>query len=297
MAKIEPSRLQALRLNKEWSQEKLAEKTKIDKQTISRLERGTAGRTRGRTIEQLARALGVEPAVLTAEAPLPETKSEDSIVRSQLNVRVNQAARNALILAARRYNVEPLQIVELAPFLFCWAAEASLRRRESMIDEFERVRNELTNLSHNLQHLPTPYEAPPEEEMISAEREAISFADLFGTSIYEDTGLFADPDAEYPFTVFLRSLAEEIGEDAQFEGWDGVSPSYTVCRDAAAKLAGGDEALGHMILLGCVPLHEMPKEMYSYDKVKERANWLRDRAEEFKAKMAEESRKNMSKEA
>src|SRR5260370_39124864 len=66
MTRVDPNVLKRLRIAKRWSQEQLAEKTKlgglpkIDKQTISRLERGVRDKTRNRTIEQLARALSVE---------------------------------------------------------------------------------------------------------------------------------------------------------------------------------------------------------------------------------------------
>src|SRR3974377_781183 len=99
MPKIDPLRLKALRSKRGWSQEELAEKTKIsgqpkiDKQTISRLERGVAGKTRGRTLRQLARALGVDGDVLAGEAPMPEVDHESEPVtpKSQFNVRISRA--------------------------------------------------------------------------------------------------------------------------------------------------------------------------------------------------------------
>src|SRR6266516_3302186 len=138
MTRVDPVVLQRLRKAKGWSQEELAGKTKfegqpkIDKQTISRLERGERPKTRSRTIRQLAHALSVDPAVLTGDGLAPDISRESSALdsRSQLNVRVGAAPRNALNLVARRYRVEPSQIVELAPFLFVWAAEESLRRRQ-----------------------------------------------------------------------------------------------------------------------------------------------------------------------
>ena len=63
MAKIDPSVLRRLREAKGWTQNELSENTKfgrdpkIDKRTISRLERGMQASTHGRTIRQLVPAI------------------------------------------------------------------------------------------------------------------------------------------------------------------------------------------------------------------------------------------------
>ena len=170
MKKIDQDILKRLRSAKGWSQEQLAENTKfqgfpkIDKQTISRLERGDREKTRGRTIEQLARALKVEPDVLTGEAPFPELEVEsEPIQKSQLNVRVSRAARNALHLVAQRYvGLEPSQIVELAPFLFCWAAEASLRQRRERLKQLENAAETTRKLEREIFDVTFAEPEPPE---------------------------------------------------------------------------------------------------------------------------------------
>jgi transcriptional regulator with XRE-family HTH domain len=101
MTKIDGTTLKQLRESKGWTQEELSENTKfgrhpkIDKRTISRLERDTQTDTRGRTVQQLARALRVEPAVLTGESPIPERKLQDKSA-SQSSVEISAHARNAL---------------------------------------------------------------------------------------------------------------------------------------------------------------------------------------------------------
>src|SRR5262245_19218786 len=97
MERVDPNILRQLREAKGWTQEELAERTKldqkpkIDKQTISRLERGTRSKTRLRTIEQLAHALKVKPGVLTGEVTAPEMKPEPTSLdlKSQFNVRIS----------------------------------------------------------------------------------------------------------------------------------------------------------------------------------------------------------------
>ena len=173
MKKIDPLVLKRLREVKGWTQDVLAEKTKfdglpkIDKQTISRLERDDRSKTRSRTIEQLARALSVEAAVLTGEKPVPERQREASSldVKSQLNVRVGTGPRNSLSLVARRYRVDPSQIVELAPFLFVWAAEASLRQRRDKIAEVKRACDAARDAESGVRHLPISNYTYTEEKL------------------------------------------------------------------------------------------------------------------------------------
>src|SRR5262249_45381778 len=188
MPKLDPNALKSLRNAKGWSQEQLAEKTKgeglpaLDKQTISRLERGNRDNTRARTINQLARALNVDPAVLTGALPLPELPRPQGPLetKSQLNLRVATAPRNGLTLVSRRYGVEPSRIIELAPFLFVLAAEESLRRRRERIDAVERACEAARAAERDIRYLPLP-NFTYSEENIAAEHESISRRDLFGT--------------------------------------------------------------------------------------------------------------------
>jgi transcriptional regulator with XRE-family HTH domain len=296
MKKIDPAILKRLREAKGWTQDVLAEKTglyglpKIDKQTISRLERGDRSKTRSRTIEQLARALSVEPAVLTGEKPAPERQREASSldVRSQLNVRVGTAPRNALSLAARRYRVEPSQIVELAPFLFVWAAEESLRQRRDKMVEVKRACDAARDAESGIRHLPIPNYTYTEEK-IAAESESVELRDLFGSSTQESTH-YLDPyfsfdwETENPFALFLRNLVVPFGNVAAFEEWSGEwTPQYRVCPDEAAALVGGDHNTAEEIINGLVALSEMPKEIRGKaDMAKERAEWVRSKAEEYR---------------
>lgn len=292
MKKIDHAVLKQLRNAKGWSQEVLAEKTKfkdlpkIDKQTISRLERGDREKTRGRTIDQLARALKVEPGVLTGDAAVPEMELESELVtpKSQLNVRVSRATRNALNLVTHRYaGLQPSQIVELAPFLFCWAAEASLRHRRDRITQLERALENLRGLECEIwDHLPPP---PPEldfsAQQIAAEQQSIDSGDIFGSLINEDPD-FSGVFSEDPFTRFLRNLVMDFSDIAKFEEFlsDGT-PSYEVCFETAAQLVGGDRDIAAMILQGSVLLNEMPKELRGLGMTKERADWVRAKAEEY----------------
>jgi transcriptional regulator with XRE-family HTH domain len=299
MKKIDPGVLKRLRIARGWTQDQLAERTRIDglpridKQTISRLERGDRSKTRGRTIEQVARALSVEPEVLTGEKPAPEVQREPSLLdaRSQLNVRAGTVPRNALSLVARRYRVEPAQIVELAPFLFVWAAEESLRQRRQKIAEVERTCEEARSAETQIRHLPLPNYTYSEEK-IAAEYESIEQRDLFGSSTQESKH-YLDPyfsfvwETENPFALFLRNVVAPFEQVAKFEGWSSSwTPEYRVCPDEAAAIVGGDPDRAEEILSGLVALSEMPKEIRKPEMTKERAEWVRVKANEYRKQVA-----------
>ena len=301
MTRVDPVVLQRLRKAKGWSQEELAGKTKfegqpkIDKQTISRLERGERPKTRSRTIRQLAHALSVDPAVLTGDGLAPDISRESSALdsRSQLNVRVGAAPRNALNLVARRYRVEPSQIVELAPFLCVWAAEESLRRRQERLSTLDLTLDETKALGHQLRHLsPQINIFSYADDAIAAEQSSINERDLFGSSIKLDLAGVSpnfDTDTENPFAMFLRELVISFGNVATFEEWSGSwSPAYRVCSEEAAELVGGDRERADEILRGAVALNEMPKEIRKHGMEKERAEWVRMKAEEYRQKLADD---------
>src|SRR5437667_2782492 len=99
MTKVNPFILQKLRNQKNWSQDRLAEMATVNKQTISRIERGKQDNTRENTIKELARALGVEPDELTQAALTPESSQSEPIRRrTQSGFGVSKSANNFLYL-------------------------------------------------------------------------------------------------------------------------------------------------------------------------------------------------------
>jgi transcriptional regulator with XRE-family HTH domain len=285
MTKIDPQILKRLREAQGWTQEKLAESTQIDKQTISRLERGDQSKTRRRTIEQLAHALNVAPEVLTGERPAPEESFDP---RLQLDVQVAAGTSNALTLAALRYHVKTSQIVELAPLLFVWAAEESLRQRREQISAFGEKLDEVKALGRRLPHLSPPdWELVRDpEDAVMAEQRSIEKRDLFGRLVDAEIpdrnwGERDFDDLDNPFAVFLKRLVEPFGEVAGFLGWGGqIQPFYRICPEEAADLVGGDRDAAADILAGFVDLSEIPREYREAGMAEERAEWVRSTAAE-----------------
>jgi transcriptional regulator with XRE-family HTH domain len=265
----------------------LARKARIDKQTLWRLTAGKVSKARDHTIEQIAKALKVDPRVLTGEAAAPDVSrdNEPPTPKDRLNVTICTETRNALHLTALRYNISQQQIVELAPFLFCWAAEASLRQRRDKIMQVERAYENLQNLEQDLPHLPASNFTYA--EVIAVERQSIENRDLFAIWIQNgDTvldGTFSRfSDMDNPLAMFLGNLAQTMGSVATFEecSWDEL-PVYRVCSDEAADLVGGDKDRADDILNGYVSLSEMPREIRDFAMFEERADWVRTKADEY----------------
>jgi transcriptional regulator with XRE-family HTH domain len=284
MKKIDGCTLRKLREAKGWTQEDLAKKTtRIDKQTISRLERGERSTTRQGTIELLASVLRVEPGVLTGERPMPEVGRRVD-TRSKLEVRIAAAPRNALHLVADRYRVERSQIVELAPYLFLCAAEASQRRRRKLAEDARKALDDLEACARQLPHLPGLSEHAYQTDALCSDDESTNRRDLFGRSIeLVEVAFDFDEETDNPFTVYLRKIGEQCDGAAKFERWSGSGvPQYRVCPDEAAELVGGDQDRAEEILTGQAALNEMPKEIRQPEMTDKRAEWVRLQAEEYR---------------
>ena len=124
-----------------------------------------------------------------------------------------------MYLAAERYNVKYADIVELAPFLFCWAAEAHLRQRKERLASAEAALSALRDSDSSMEHLQL-FDFSELQEKIDAEKESINCHDIWG----KGTELAVDGDYPFdtPFATFLANLTNEIGDDVTFEEMGGT---------------------------------------------------------------------------
>lgn len=281
-------RLKHLRTRRRLTRNDLATKAGINKQTIYRIEAGRHAAIRASTIEALARALGVAPEVLTGQAPLPDQESEPAHARPfndedyAINVPVDGAVRNAFSLVQMRYRVPIARIVELAPFLFVLAAEASLARRKSRLLEFHKKLREAGDLESNFPHLPSSL-SPASYQFIGAEADSIATRDIWGDKVPDNisAGNFAiesdyDKSEHNPFVVYLRQAAPADAGVAAMRRFDRHSSEFNVCREDALMLTGGDAELAASIVDGEVVLHTMPRELLNHGAIDKRIAWLRE---------------------
>jgi transcriptional regulator with XRE-family HTH domain len=294
MPKIMPRMLKACREAKRLTQEELAEKTRIDKATISRIERGHE-EVRGSTLNKLCKCLEVTPEVLAGKEPPPETSFDETFnSKSQLNVRIQDGARNALHLCSERYGISPAWIVELAPFLFEWAATESLKRRREGVERLEGILAQADEARRTTNaHLHPAVSSPrTTKDILRAEKWSIDKRDIWGSWLEADDDVEAlapnyNEYEESPFVLFLKTLGGQTNGLAEFDFWDS-GPIYTVCNAEAVALAGGDEKIARSIIVGSIPLHEMPRELRTSPDAAARLEWLRNRHEQAMQKLAED---------
>lgn len=292
MGKVNSKVLRELRQLKGWSQAELSKNTKygsdpgINKDTISRLERGSQNNTRPSVLKKLARTFGVEIGVLTGDAPIPKSKN-DQTQTPRAQIGISDQARNALYLLYDRYFIQPWQIVEMAPVLFCWAAEESLRARRHAINDVELRYKNAQEVESNISHL-RPSQFDELQEKISAEIESINERDLFGLKL-DDAGVANFSHGwDNPFSVFLRQLFSKHRDVIEFDGFDLLDfPDYEICSEEAKRTAGGNEELSKFVLAGHIVLGDMPTELLNSSPYEpRRIEWIRSEGEKFKAAIA-----------
>jgi transcriptional regulator with XRE-family HTH domain len=266
------------------TQAQLAELAKLNKQTVWRLENDEAIQevTRSRTVTDLAKALKTDETVLTGQTPLPDPQDDDgpSPDMCKLNFQISTSARNALYLMSDRYSISEAFIVELAPYLFAWTAEASLRQRQNRLGRMEAALDALKDADKGLLETAGFEEL---EDKIEQEKAAIEFHDIWGiTTDYHTRG--DDRRLDNPFGVFIDSLADEIGDGTTLEQFPwGDWPIYRLCPKEVEEFIG-DPELANAILRGEIALHQMPKELREIDTETEnkRREWARSKLEGYR---------------
>jgi transcriptional regulator with XRE-family HTH domain len=255
MPKLNPFVLKSLRHKKGWSLDRLSEMTKVDRKTLWRIEHNKSSECREHTARQIAEAFQVEISALIGDVMFEESIEPIDASLSRVTIEISTLARNAMYLVGDRYCVPRSSIVELAPFLFHWAAETSLRRRRDQLEK--KVRR-----------------APNED--VTEEMESIEIRDLFGDSVIEN-----------PFETFLSSLIENVDADASLNTFNQFDyADYRICVDDAVHLVGGDAELAEEVLQGRVRLQDMPKELFEPHARRERVQWVRTKAQEYRDRLS-----------
>jgi transcriptional regulator with XRE-family HTH domain len=263
MPEINPKALRLHRDRKNLTLDDLASKATVDRGTISKIETGKRTNPRASTLRKLAEALGVEPGDLTS-LDISGTERSPLSLKSQMNFKMANDARNALHLTAIRYDTKPSHILHLAPLLFRWAAEMSLQWRRDRLAELESQLEALSKSSLPKHLSGVVIDNWRGDEILDDEQRSIDQRDIFGQLLNEDSFTASYEESEQnPMAQFLNSIAASLGDDVNFEHWSPHwgHPGYTLGKTEALELTGGNESAAQQIVDGYAPLHEMPKEV------------------------------------
>ncbi|MDE0254227.1 MAG: helix-turn-helix transcriptional regulator [Rhodospirillaceae bacterium] len=321
---IEPNRLTELRQGKGLSRAQLAMESHISQRQITRIEGNAADaatKVRQRTVTELARALGVEPDVLTGDLPMPDAGSHARSSRGvsrQVSARLRPEASLACTLVERRYGVSRTTLFNAAPLMFVLLAEGSFVWRREELEKAEDAAEHLSNV--RLGNRTFASAAGEAWNGASYERDSINKRDLFGEELFERTDieerveagvrtiydnsvdLGYDPTTNNPFADYLRHLAAQIGDPdiVEIDQAKGIVrfgplenfPESTVCGADFAKFTGGSGRLNLAALLGYLYLDRIPEELLADDASNKRIAWLDERLDEQLRELSEEQRKN-----
>lgn len=264
---INPATLKALRETKRLTQEVLVElvnrigKGSLDKRQLQRIE-GKARLegphyVREKTLLALARALGVAPAELqSAREDSPAAPAEVD-ERMPLPVKVRPATVTKLDLIRSAYMVTLEEIIDLAPLMFVYHAESSLRERRQRLASDWQLRARFMRALPEMQHLIEEGEQATLSKL-QAESDSIRYCDIFGTWLDHEV---SDDDefGDNLFTEYLQRLSGHFAAPSKLEV-DEELPAvlvphaenritdYTVCTEYLDWLTGRDPEIKTAIL-------------------------------------------------
>ena len=286
--KINPDRLHSLRQQKGLSRPQLEKKSGITERTIQRLENESqrCQKSQEHTVNSLAKALGVEPGVLTGELPLPKLDKVPTSAAKQVQIsaQITSKARLEYDLIKHRYGVSATELINMAPLFFALLAEGSLAWRRERLKEPKEAIARLRQINEG-------WSLFCSFEGVSAEENSISKVDLFGDHLFSelsdiddellDTYGFMYPSIyDNPFVNYLWKLEAELAIPGVVDIDDSEMlkfPTYDICRDEFDGIANGSNYAKMALKTGHVRISEIPKELMAEDAGEERAKWLEKR--------------------
>ncbi len=279
-SKISPAAVKFYREKRRLSQEALVRlvrtrgRGKLEKRQLQRIESNASVpdlmNVREATLHSLARALDL-PSKLLQSAPedSPEVRSEGS-ERVQLNARVRASTLTKLDLIRSAYSVELEEIIDLAPLMFAYHAESSLRERRQRLEDDLQLRERFLRAIPEMQHLAGEGElvTPPK---LTSESDSIRYGDIFGMWLDLETydGLEL---GENPFTEYLQRLSAGFAAPSKLEVSDEFPAllvpeaetriaDYTVCTEHLDWLTRGDPELKMAILSRELLIDDIPAKL------------------------------------
>ena len=298
---IRGNRLRTLRQGRGLSRADLANRANVSAAQIQRLETTKRVSTSRAVRARLAKALAVNPDMLTGGARLPALGQPP--VPARATVTLPPEARLAYDLVARRYRytdengqergVGVKELSAIAPLLFVLVAEGSLAWRK---EELESLREALGRAQafvwrsdrHRFAH-----DVSSALNWSGHEADAIERRDLFGDPLPADHRHHPQAEVVNPFADYLLHLAKDASADVArvSDGWAWPFPAYRVCEGDLKEIAGGSVLAALALASGDVRLSDLPEHLLgdgeTAESAIERTRWIEERASENTRKLAE----------
>ena len=245
--RIDPAVLYELRSARGLTREQLAKLAFVSPRQIQRLEKPKeASQTpREETVDRLARALRVSRDVLAGKEPLPvPNRSLPPFVPPSTRVteRLGFGTMLARDLVARRYNVNPSAIFNMAPLLFVLLAEGSLAWRRRELAALKEKLEDAFDAGRRSNRHRAALDASITLDHLGYEEEAIKRKDLMSDPYpfdYEHGPL--DDSIKNPFAEYLHHLAEDLDVPASRSV---VASSWGLSKTPHPRTASARTSLG-----------------------------------------------------
>ena len=280
---VNPNVVRQLREDKRLARTRLAAKAKLSERQLRRIEESDAPTVsvRDNTLMNLARALEVEPSVLSGESPAPKvTPRRAPAERSAIRAMIEPKARLGYTLLKQRYGVNATDLINMAPLFFALLAEGSLAWRREQLDAAEEAMWRASALGNG--HLAFMSAVHHAENGLSCERQSIEALDLFGEKIADDAYQWGyDSSTNNPFADYLRKLADDLGKpDVVSVGDEELGfmfleyPDYDLCGAELDTLTNRSSQARWVLEVGHARPEQIPPELRGEDAAEQRAAWL-----------------------
>ena len=284
---VNPNVVRQLREDKRLARTRLAMKAKLSERQLRRIEESEAPTVpvRDNTLMNLARALEVEPSVLSGESPAPRvTPRQVPAERSAIRAMIEPKARLGYTLLKQRYGVNATDLINMAPLFFTLLAEGSLAwRREQLADAEEAMERAATFGNGHLACMNAVHLA---RDGLVGEHDSIEASDLFGEKIGDDAGRRGcDSSTGNPFANYLRKLADDLGKPDVVSvghselGWTSLEyPDHDLCGAELDTITNHSARARWVLEVGHARLDRIPAELRGEDAAEQRAAWLESKA-------------------
>jgi len=318
---INPATLKALRETKSLTQDKLVElvnrigRGSLDKRQLQRIE-GKARLpgphyVREKTLMALARALSVSPTELqSAREDSPVARAEaDEGMPLPVKVRPSTVAKFDLIRSTYQVSLE--EIIDIAPLMFVYHAESSLRERKQCLESDLQQRVRFLRAFPEMQHLMGEGEQDTPPKLLSEDK-SIRRDDIFG--MWLDHEVVDDIEfGDNPFMEYLQGLSASFADPSKLKVDDLPAllvlhaetriPDYEVCTGHLDWLTQGDPELkmailNRELLIDNIPaklrlMRDIPFGTLAPDRcdgeAADRASWMRRELQQQRAAKASSS--------